>query len=758
MSTNFADTTVNIYQQQSDQQLAAQAGRGNREAFAALYKRHFQSVYDFAVRVSRNSDIAADVVQSTFIKAWRQLQQTENYENIRGWLFTVAHNAAIDELRYTNRLVDTDVEAEETDRFKFTLVDSYKLSNPETAVEDKELVELVWRSAAALRPKEYALLDLHLRQGLTADELADNLGTTKGAVYTKLSRLRNALEESVVSSLLMQRGRRDCVALDALLTELRATELTRTVRWAIRDHLRECPRCQESKRRYASPAAILAALAPVPVTPGLRELTWLQISEHLRSPADIGHQPPTQPSKLAAPYYVIIPAALVTLLSLVAAGFWMWWSQPQIEDPADVRSASHAIGEPSADNTIDIIWSYYPDAAAYSVLWSQGHQELPDAVADLPGNATGTTSPELSDGSWYFHMRTQGENEEWTSTVHLGPFTIVGAASTVTPTATTVPLTPTLTLTATPTPTDTPEAPTPTPTESPTPTNTPVTPSPTATGTPLPTDTPTATFTPSPTPTHTPTATFTPSPTPDAHFVADAVLNPPWPAELLSGHDVVNVTFNYLTTQSGGVRFVALPFAGGGPASNHAAPTSPIYPTTGISEQGLGATTFSITAGDVTVDQVRVQMWSADHSALLYEYPIPVSYAFTEPAPEHHSVTITGLNPTSPAQLEFDDQVKIDFDYSTTEAAGVRIFIRPFAGGALAANYGASGSPVYPVGDGNGSSQFTIVSGAVTVDQLRIQMWNAAQSELLFEDFVPVDYKFKAPGPPFILTPLPLHP
>lgn len=749
MNTNFTDTTVNVYLQQSDRQLAAQAGQGDREAFAALYKRYFQDVYDFAARVARDSDIAADVVQSTFVKAWRQLAERQTPDNIKAWLFTVARNAAIDELRYAKRLVSAgDDTGEPNQSYDFTLVDSSKLANPQATLEDQELVDLVWQSAASLRPKEYSLLDLHVRQGLSAGELAESMGASKGAIYTKLSRLREALGEAVVSGLLLRRGRRDCSTLNDLLTELQATELTRKVRWAIQSHLTECRRCQESKQRYASPAAILASLAPVPVGPGLRDLLWLQISDQLQreTPVDLSPQPIEPKAKLATPYLIVFPILALAMLMLGAAGAMVWWSSaPQVEDPDDVHSPSHRIGQASDDRVVEIAWSLQPDVAAYSVLWSQGDQDLPDAIPDLPGTASGTTSAALPDGIWYFHMRTQGTNGDWTSTVHLGPFMLASQPQTITPTLTTLPVTVTVEVVETSTPTAIPITPSPTPTETASPTGTPVTPSPTATHTPSPTHTPTATFTPSPTSTFTPTPTSTSTPVPDVHFVFDQVLNPPSPANLVSGQDVVSVNFNYLATTAEGVRFVALPVTGGAPSPNAIAPASPVFPPTGLTEEsaGFASSTFTIVAGDVTVDQLRIQMWTANQSELLYELPVSVSYSFTEPAVEKHTVTVTGLNPASPAQRKFDEQVTVDFDYETTEESGVRIFIRPFAGGSLAPNYGASGSPMYAVGGGSGSSNFTIASGAVTVDQLRIQMVSEDDSTLLFEDFVPVSYQFK---------------
>lgn len=110
-----------------------------------------------------------------------------------------------------------------------------------------------------------------------------------------------------------------------------------------------------------------------------------------------------------------------------------------------------------------------------------------------------------------------------------------------------------------------------------------------------------------------------------------------------------------------------------------------------------------------------------------------------------HSVTNISFNPSTPNILVNNKDVKVSFSYATTQAGGVRIHARPFVGGALAPNYAASGSPLYPTGTGTGSGTFTIKTGTVTVDRIRIQMWNASQTTLLFEAFLPVSFQFRAP-------------
>ena len=115
----------------------------------------------------------ADLVQGTFIKAWENLQKRQVTGNVKAWLYTIARNKSIDELRRNKRLVTgTDNEAENSAWSPYTEIDASRPNDPQAAAEDKELVELVWNSAAALSPKEYSLLDLHLRKGLSADDLA----------------------------------------------------------------------------------------------------------------------------------------------------------------------------------------------------------------------------------------------------------------------------------------------------------------------------------------------------------------------------------------------------------------------------------------------------------------------------------------------------------------------------------------------------------------------------------------------------------
>lgn len=118
----------------------------------------------------------------------------------------------------------------------------------------------------------------------------------------------------------------------------------------------------------------------------------------------------------------------------------------------------------------------------------------------------------------------------------------------------------------------------------------------------------------------------------------------------------------------------------------------------------------------------------------------------TQPSEAVNSVSNVQMVASSPAALEYGMNVNITFDYSTDDAGGARIFMRPFSNGSLTPNYAASGSSLYPTGNGSGSAFFTITSGLANVDHIRVQILNSDQSTLLSETFLPVTYHFGPSG------------
>ena len=84
---------------QTDAATVALARDGDSEAFRALVDRHSRAVYRLAYRMTGTPQDAEDVVQETFLKAYRQLGRFESRANFGTWLHRIAVNCAIDLIR-----------------------------------------------------------------------------------------------------------------------------------------------------------------------------------------------------------------------------------------------------------------------------------------------------------------------------------------------------------------------------------------------------------------------------------------------------------------------------------------------------------------------------------------------------------------------------------------------------------------------------------------------------------------------------------
>ena len=114
------------------------------------------------------------------------------------------------------------------------------------------------------------------------------------------------------------------------------------------------------------------------------------------------------------------------------------WSSPVHLGPFNIdtvaaanpslSSPDHAPAAWSGDPTIDIAWAGASDGASgvdgFSYEWSQSATTVPDSAKDAEESATGTTSPPLADGQWWFHLRTRDNAGNWSTPVHLGPFAL----------------------------------------------------------------------------------------------------------------------------------------------------------------------------------------------------------------------------------------------------------------------------------------------------------------------------------------------
>jgi hypothetical protein len=217
-----------------------------------------------------------------------------------------------------------------------------------------------------------------------------------------------------------------------------------------------------------------------------------------------------------------------------------------------------------------------------------------------------------------------------------------------------------------------------------------------------------------------------------ANSISDIKFDPPSPTAMLFNQHV-NVAFDYVIAEAGGALIFARPFSGGSLTPNYAAHGSGLYPAGIGTDKGY----ISVVSGSTIVDHIRIQMKNADQSQVLYEMMVPVQFPYSE-----HVITDVIFTPSTPAFLTLNQDLAFTFKYQTTQPGGVRIWGRPMTDGSMTPGYSAHGSGIYPAGSGTGSGFFNIQSADVKVDHVRFHMFNADQSQLLLEFYIPVDFYY----------------
>jgi RNA polymerase sigma-70 factor (ECF subfamily) len=154
------------------------------DAFAELYRSSVADVYAYVATLLGDRGAAEDVTAQAFERAWRRSSSFEVGRGTpRAWLFGIARNAALDELRRRRRAA---VPAAET---------------PEVAGLDDDAETAIRRAVvrtalAGLEPRDRELIALKFHGGFTNAELARVLGTSESNVGTRLHRAVTKLREA----------------------------------------------------------------------------------------------------------------------------------------------------------------------------------------------------------------------------------------------------------------------------------------------------------------------------------------------------------------------------------------------------------------------------------------------------------------------------------------------------------------------------------------------------------------------------------
>jgi RNA polymerase sigma-70 factor (TIGR02960 family) len=181
----------------------AAARAGDEAAFGTLAERHRRELHVHCYRMLASFEEAEDVVQETYLRAWRALDTFERGGNLRAWLYRIATNACLDAIRRRSRRVPTlssFAEVPWLQPYPDRLLDEVAPADaePDAVVVARETIELTFLAVIQLLPpRQRAVLILRDVLDWSAAETAALLDTTVASANSALQRARATLREQL---------------------------------------------------------------------------------------------------------------------------------------------------------------------------------------------------------------------------------------------------------------------------------------------------------------------------------------------------------------------------------------------------------------------------------------------------------------------------------------------------------------------------------------------------------------------------------
>lgn len=177
-----------------DQLLVARAQQGDKRAFGLLVEKYHRKLGRLLSRMIRDQAEVEDVVQESFIKAYRALHSFRGDSAFYTWLYRIGINTAKNYLVSMGRKpqVMQDIEIEDVENFEEG-EDMRTLDTPETALMTKEIAETVNDAIAALPDELRTAITLRELEGLSYEDIATVMQCPIGTVRSRIFRARETI-------------------------------------------------------------------------------------------------------------------------------------------------------------------------------------------------------------------------------------------------------------------------------------------------------------------------------------------------------------------------------------------------------------------------------------------------------------------------------------------------------------------------------------------------------------------------------------
>jgi RNA polymerase sigma-70 factor (ECF subfamily) len=171
---------------------------GDRDAFRLLVERHSRRVFRLAYRLTGNEEDAEDIVQETFLRAYKNLDRFDGRAHLTSWLFRIASNCALNLLRTRKKGPTQSLSVADAEDQPITERIASLQPGPERLVMSAEVQRRIGSALDELTPQERVAFTLRHFEGREIEEISEILGVggnaTRHAVFRAVQKMRRALE------------------------------------------------------------------------------------------------------------------------------------------------------------------------------------------------------------------------------------------------------------------------------------------------------------------------------------------------------------------------------------------------------------------------------------------------------------------------------------------------------------------------------------------------------------------------------------
>jgi RNA polymerase sigma-70 factor (ECF subfamily) len=194
--SSLAGETTRANMLASDAELVESVLKGAHERYSELVRRYKGLVNQYCYSRVGQRETAEDLAQESFVRGFQALNHLKRPSAFHGWLLSIAHNVCIDYLRNKSRTVPLETYGDKDSQGQI-LLENKKDEGVMEKMSGDEMREKILTAINSLTEEYKVTLVLRHVNGLSCEEIAENLNVSLGTVTSRLSRAHKLLREKL---------------------------------------------------------------------------------------------------------------------------------------------------------------------------------------------------------------------------------------------------------------------------------------------------------------------------------------------------------------------------------------------------------------------------------------------------------------------------------------------------------------------------------------------------------------------------------